>query len=119
MRSSGSTDSVTQCLRTRDRHFRNAEAMLGGREPRKASEMLWGAVAQGVKALAASRSLSIQPVRTRNIGTGRLPQNASPTVLSTSSLDGTDSRRLSSSSRHLFDTSAHLLRNSLSLNLVS
>ncbi|MEE9488893.1 MAG: PaREP1 family protein, partial [Thermoplasmata archaeon] len=44
----------------RDRYFRNAEAMLGGREPRKASEMLWGAVAQGVKALAASRSLSIQ-----------------------------------------------------------
>ncbi len=60
VRSSGSTDPVMEYLRTRDRYFRNAEAMLGRREPRKASEMLWGAVAQGVKALAASRSLSIQ-----------------------------------------------------------
>lgn len=34
--------------------------MLGSGEPRKASEMLWGAVAQGVKALAANRSLSIR-----------------------------------------------------------
>ena len=51
---------MAEYLRTRDEYFRNAEAMLGRVEPRKASELLWGAVAQGVKALAASRGLSIR-----------------------------------------------------------
>ncbi|MCK4455451.1 MAG: hypothetical protein KAU99_03790 [Thermoplasmata archaeon] len=60
MRSSGSSSPVHEYLRTRDEYFRNAETLLGKRESRKASELLWGAIAQGVKALAAGKSVMIE-----------------------------------------------------------
>ena len=45
------------------RYLVNAEAMYGRRELRKASEMLWGAIAQCVKAVAAVRGISIDSHR--------------------------------------------------------
>lgn len=55
-----SSDPVTVYLQTRDEYFGNAEVLLGKGEERKASEMLWGAIAQGVKALAASRNIILE-----------------------------------------------------------
>ncbi len=42
-------------LKTRDQYLVNAEKLLARREYRKASELLWGAMVQSIKALAAKR----------------------------------------------------------------
>lgn len=46
-------DAVAAFLRDRDVYYQNAQELIARRELRKASEMLWGAVTQSVKALAA------------------------------------------------------------------
>ncbi len=46
-------------LRTRDIYYRNAQELIGRGELRKASEMLWGAVTQSVKALAAVSNVRV------------------------------------------------------------
>lgn len=43
----------------RDEYFANAELFAGKKEYRKASELLWGAVTQAIKALAAKHGLEI------------------------------------------------------------
>ena len=52
-------DVIASFLRDRDNYYRNAEELIGRGELRKASEMLWGAVTQSVKALAASSNIKI------------------------------------------------------------
>jgi hypothetical protein len=47
-------------IRIRDEYFANAESFAGKREYRKASELLWGAVTQTIKALAAKHGLVIE-----------------------------------------------------------
>jgi len=42
-------------LKTRDQYLVNAEKLLAKREYRKAFELLWGAIAQSIKALVAKR----------------------------------------------------------------
>jgi hypothetical protein len=44
----------------RDEYFANAELFAGKKEYRKASELLWGAVTQAIKALAAKHGLEIK-----------------------------------------------------------
>jgi len=50
---------IADFLRVRDRYYKNAEELIGQGELRKASEMLWGAVTQTVKALAAASNVEI------------------------------------------------------------
>ena len=52
-------DTIADFLRDRDHYYRNAEELIRRDELRKASEMLWGAVTQSVKALAALYSIDI------------------------------------------------------------
>ena len=44
---------------TRDQYLSNAEHAIAAGEYRKASELLWGAVTQQLKTLAASRNILI------------------------------------------------------------
>jgi hypothetical protein len=46
-------------METRDQYLSNAEHAIAAGEYRKASELLWGAVTQQLKALAASRNILI------------------------------------------------------------
>jgi hypothetical protein len=46
-------------MQTRDQYLSNAEHAIAAGEYRKASELLWGAVTQQLKALAASRNILI------------------------------------------------------------
>ena len=52
-------DVIAGFLQQRDAYYRNAEELIGRGELRKASEMLWGAVTQSVKALAAASNIEI------------------------------------------------------------
>lgn len=52
-------DVIAGFLRDRDAYYRNAEEFIERGELRKASEMLWGAVTQSVKALAAASNIEI------------------------------------------------------------
>lgn len=54
-----SSSPVGQYKATGEHYLDNAIELIGKKELRKASEMLWGAVAQYVKALAASRGINI------------------------------------------------------------
>lgn len=45
---------ITHLFETRDQYRANAEEAIGAGEFRKASELLWGAITQELKALAAS-----------------------------------------------------------------
>ena len=47
-------------IKMRDEYFANAELFAGKKEFRKASELLWGAVTQTIKALAATRGFEIR-----------------------------------------------------------
>jgi len=47
-------------IKIRDEYFANAEMFAGKGEYRKASELLWGAIAQTIKALAIKRGLIIE-----------------------------------------------------------
>lgn len=47
-------------VKMRDEYFANAELFAGKKEYRKASELLWGAVTQAIKALAAKHGLEIE-----------------------------------------------------------
>ena len=49
--------------RTRDQYRKNAEQAIGTREYRKASELLWGAVTQQIKALASAYNVVIESHR--------------------------------------------------------
>ncbi|MBI4181801.1 MAG: hypothetical protein HY520_02435 [Candidatus Aenigmarchaeota archaeon] len=53
-------DAVLQFLNVRDRYFSNAENPIQKRDFRKASELLWGAIAQAMKALGASSGITIR-----------------------------------------------------------
>ncbi|MBM3896918.1 MAG: hypothetical protein FJ358_00075 [Thaumarchaeota archaeon] len=50
---------VRRYLETRDHYFTNAQELISKGELRKASEMLWGAVTQSIKAFAALRNRDI------------------------------------------------------------
>jgi len=50
-----SEEMVSSYIRTRDKYFNNSERLSGEGEFRKASELLWGAITQAIKALAATR----------------------------------------------------------------
>ncbi len=54
------TKTASDYIRTRNQYYRNAEELIGKKEYRKASEMLWGAVTQTLKALAALRGFEIK-----------------------------------------------------------
>jgi hypothetical protein len=54
------TKTASDYIRTRNHYYRNAEELVGKKEFRKASEMLWGAVTQTLKALAALRGFEIR-----------------------------------------------------------
>lgn len=47
-------------IRTRDEYYANMSEMLIKGEYRKASELLWGAIAQSIKALASLSSINIR-----------------------------------------------------------
>jgi len=47
-------------VKMRDEYFANAEKFAGKGEYRKASELLWGAVTQAIKALASKHGLVIE-----------------------------------------------------------
>lgn len=47
-------------IKMRDEYFSNAESFAAKGEFRKASELLWGAVSQAIKALAAKHDLRIE-----------------------------------------------------------
>jgi len=49
--------------RTRNEYLSNAQGAIAKREFRKASELLWGAVTQQIKALAATRNIVIESHR--------------------------------------------------------
>lgn len=55
-----SEDPVKKYLRTADTYHNNALELFGRREFRKAGELLWGAVTQRIKAVAAVRGIQIQ-----------------------------------------------------------
>ena len=50
---------LSSYVKMRDEFFANAELFAGKREYRKASELLWGAVTQAIKALASKRGIAI------------------------------------------------------------
>ena len=52
-------EAIADFLRDRDVYYKNAEKLIAQGKLRKASEMLWGAVTQSVKALAAARNIKI------------------------------------------------------------
>jgi len=54
-----SLETVASFLRYRDTFYQNADELIARGELRKASEMLWGAVTQSVKALAAASNVRI------------------------------------------------------------
>ena len=54
-----SENLVSSYIRTRDKYFNNSERLAGEGEFRKASELLWGAITQAIKALAATRGRRI------------------------------------------------------------
>jgi len=54
------TTIASDYIKTRNHYYRNAEELIGKKEFRKASEMLWGAVTQTLKALAALRDVEIR-----------------------------------------------------------
>ena len=54
------TDDFTKYSRQSNRYLRNARKFLGKGDLDKASEFLWGSVAQAVKALAAKRELKLK-----------------------------------------------------------
>jgi hypothetical protein len=47
-------------VKIRDEYLANAELFAGKKEYRKASELLWGAVTQAIKALAAKHKIEIK-----------------------------------------------------------
>ncbi len=47
-------------LRMRDKYLSNANEMIKNEEWRKASELLWGAVTQSIKALASTSNINIR-----------------------------------------------------------
>jgi len=49
-----SEDRVNGYIRTRDKYLSNSDRLSGEGEFRKASELLWGAITQAIKALAAA-----------------------------------------------------------------
>ena len=53
-------NALNPFVKMRDEYFANAELFAGKKEYRKASELLWGAVTQGIKALAAKHGLEIK-----------------------------------------------------------
>ena len=55
-----SVNKVKEYLKARDEYYKNALEFIGKGELRKASELLWGAVAQSIKALAATRQIRIE-----------------------------------------------------------
>lgn len=57
------SESLGDFMPTRDQYLSNAEHAIAAGEYRKASELLWGAVAQQLKALAASRNILIRSHR--------------------------------------------------------
>jgi len=50
-------------IRMRDEYLANAERFIAKGELRKASEMLWGAITQAVKAIAAKRDIRLETHR--------------------------------------------------------
>lgn len=54
------SDKPSPYVKMRDEYFANAEKFAGKGEYRKASELLWGAVTQAIKALAAHHGLVIE-----------------------------------------------------------
>ncbi len=54
-----SVNKVKEYLKARDEYYKNALELIEKGELRKASELLWGAVAQSIKALAATRQIRI------------------------------------------------------------
>ncbi len=52
-------DRANEYIETRNQYYKNAEELMSRGELRKASEMLWGAVTQTLKALAALRDIEI------------------------------------------------------------
>ena len=55
----GELEYVGSLYQTRDRYRSNAERAIVAGEYRKASELLWGAVTQQLKALAATHNIGI------------------------------------------------------------
>jgi len=53
-------NALNPFVKMRDEYFANAEVFAGKKEYRKASELLWGAVTQAIKALAAKHGLEIE-----------------------------------------------------------
>jgi len=56
-------EMVSSYIRTRDEYFNNSERLSGKGEFRKASELLWGAITQAIKALAAASGRRISQHR--------------------------------------------------------
>ena len=54
---------LDQFYRTRDEYRNNANKAIAALEYRKASELLWGAISQQIKALAATRNVLIETHR--------------------------------------------------------
>jgi intein/homing endonuclease len=52
--------NATKYIETRNHYYDNAKEMIGKGELRKASEMLWGAVTQTLKALAALKGIEFK-----------------------------------------------------------
>src|SRR6266852_8176179 len=52
-------EKAIEFIETRNHYYKNAEELIAKREFRKASEMLWGAVTQTLKAIAALRNVEI------------------------------------------------------------
>ena len=50
---------ISVYLKMRDQYLSNAQECIGKKELRKASELLWGAVTQAIKALASTFGVSI------------------------------------------------------------
>jgi len=59
----GDSAYLAQLYQTRDQYRRNADEAIAAGELRKASELLWGALTQQLKALAATRSVVIESHR--------------------------------------------------------
>lgn len=54
---------IAEFFRTRDQYRSNADLAIGAAEYRKASELLWGAITQQLKAYAATRNVLIESHR--------------------------------------------------------
>ena len=55
----GMSEVTSRYLEMRDQYLSNAQECIGKKELRKASELLWGAVTQAIKALASTFAISI------------------------------------------------------------